>query len=134
MNLNERSPASSPMWARSDRAAAGSRYSSTKRTISRHLVRGSVRLDERLKFAFVHLAEQPESVQRLTRLDLVDLRHGEADVNQHPVTDRQCLLIQQRDVDAPADSVDVDASELLVIELNDSSRDAEAHGSTPPHT
>ena len=81
------------MWPTSARAATGSRYSSTKRiaqpppaagvaTLAR---RGSRDASSALELVGVGRAHHPQRVERHRRLGLVDLRHGEADVDQHPV-------------------------------------------------
>ena len=52
---------------------------------------------------------------------LVDLRHGEADVDEHPVAGLQVLVLEQPDVDDPADAGDVDARQVLVVSSSSTS-------------
>ena len=60
---------------------------------------------------------------------LVDLGHGEPDVDEHPVTGREDLVLQQADVDHSAHASHVDAGELVVvrIQLDQLTGDPEAH-------
>src|SRR5438094_7544841 len=89
MNLNSPSPASSVIRATSARAMAGSRYSSTKRIVF------SLGLDpggpQGVELFPVGLPHELEGSQRQVRLLLVDLRHGESNVDQHPVAGLQVL-------------------------------------------
>src|SRR6188768_2837201 len=95
MNLNDRSPASSVMWVTNDRAAAGSRYSSTKRTIVESLPGRDARVRQGGELVDVGLAHRSQRVQRLAGFVLVNLRHREPDVDQHPVAGRQRFVLEQ---------------------------------------
>ena len=54
-------------------------------------------------------------------------------MDEHPVTGGQLLILEQPDVDDPANAADVDAGEMLVagLELHDLAGDAEAHRDQP---
>src|SRR5690348_9012193 len=92
MNLNSSGPASCVMRPTSARAVAGSRYSSTKRTIF------PLGIDSRgpqgIELVPVGLPHELEGSQRQVGLPLVDLRHGEAHVDQHPVASVQVLVLE----------------------------------------
>src|SRR5919107_1334852 len=96
-------PGSHSSAIRADRASArwASRNSSTKRILCSLVDRGRSLVDgrfgERAQLVRVGLAHTVEVGQRCGRLLLVDLRHGEADVDQHPVARRD--VVEQADVD-----------------------------------
>src|SRR5215212_5178049 len=76
----------------------------------------------------------PERHQELARglcLLLVDLRHGEANVDEHPVPDADGFRAfrQQADVDVSPDAGHLRLGDvvLLVDELNDLTRNSQAH-------
>src|SRR5215218_8576021 len=76
----------------------------------------------------------PERHQELPRglcLLLVDLRHGEAHVDEHPVADADGVgpFRQQTDVDVSPDAGHLRLGDvmLLVDELNDLTRNSQAH-------
>src|SRR4051812_44422211 len=99
MNLYDRPPASSVMWVMTDRAALGSRYSSTNR-IGPSLRPGrgrDVRIRHRRQLVVVGLSHELQPFQSPLRLVLVDLRHREADVDQHPVPGAEDLVLEETD-------------------------------------
>src|SRR6476620_6422535 len=102
MNLNSSLPASSVMDFTNARAAAGSRNSSTNLIALQRFDFVDV-----VGTHFLHL------VERQCRLTLVDLRHRETDVYQHPVTDLQVVVGQQAHADVSPDAVDVDLGQGL---------------------
>src|SRR4051794_16777550 len=79
-----------------------------------------------------HLLEQ---AARCERLLLVDLRDGEADVDQDPVAGAgaRALGVEQADVDVAADSRDVHPGQRVgrVDHFNDLARNGQAHPSPP---
>src|SRR6476661_6044476 len=101
------------MWPRILRAAAGSRYSSTNFTASPSLERGLGR--ELADLVVVDAAQLLDEVQRAGRLLLVDLGHGEPDVDEHPVADLDAAGVahDQADVDLTADTVDIDGGPVI---------------------
>src|ERR1700761_4174687 len=103
MNLNSSVPASSVMDLTSARAAAGSRNSSTNLIAFQSFPSRDFRCVERFDFVDVigtHLLHLVESHRRLA---LVDLRHRETDMHEHPITDLQVVVGQQAHADISAD-------------------------------
>src|SRR5215211_6211975 len=92
-------------------------------------------LDRTPAYLFQLLLEGvPERHQELPRglgLLLVDLRHGEAHVDEHPVADADGVgaFRQQTDVDVSPDAGHLRLGDvmLLVDELNDLTRNSQAH-------
>src|SRR6476660_3813468 len=113
MNLNSSLPASSVMDFTNARAAAGSRNSSTNLIALQPFQSGDFRRIERFDFIDVVGTHFLYLVERQCRLTLVDLRHRETDVYQHPVTDLQDVVGQQAHADVSPDAVDVDLGEGL---------------------
>ena len=115
MNLKWSSAATSVMRATNARAAAGSRYSSTKR-IRRYPRPSAVILDDASACSSSSSSRprswSPSSARCASCF--VDLRHREADVDQHPVAGREVLVLQQADVDDPTDTAHVDPREVLM--------------------
>src|ERR1019366_10146900 len=118
------------------RAAAGSRYSSTKRTATPPTTtwrscRPSVdlRVRDGTKLVVVGLSHHPQACHRQFRLRLVDLRHGKADVDQHPIARSHADVLEQPVVDVPAHSGNVDFGQLTyrVDDLDHLTGDPEAH-------
>src|SRR6476620_10789302 len=110
MNLKWSVPASSVMDLTSARAAAGSRNSSTNFMSSLSSDLGRIECFDLVDVVGAHLLYL---VERHRRLALVDLRHRESDVHQHPVTDPQIVVGQQAHADVPPDTVDVDLGQGL---------------------
>src|SRR5258706_14211719 len=81
----------------------------------------------------VHLAQQ---VERLLGLALVDLAHGEPNVDEHPVAQRDAVGAHQRDVDVALDAGDIHFRDMIsiVYELYDLARNTKAHISSNPAT
>ena len=116
MNLKWRSaPASSVMRGQHARAATGSRYSSTN-LIGRRSPSSEHRPSRRRA-----RAHQLQRRQRHRRLLLVDLRHGEADVDEHPVAELERLVLEQADVDRAAHAGHLDARQLVVASISSTS-------------
>src|SRR4051794_3655848 len=93
MNLNR--PPSARVVIRSSRAraAAGSRYSSTN-LISLPSAQGqavNARGSDGVDLVGIGLPHQLQALEGPLGLFLIDLRHGEADVDQHPVAHNQRL-------------------------------------------
>src|ERR1043166_4292284 len=105
MNLKLSSPARSVIRATSPRAAAGSRYSSTYLTgeasSGEPIAFLDARREQRLELVVIAPTHHPQRRQGRRGLLRVDLRHREADVDQHPVADRDALVLEQADVDRP---------------------------------
>src|SRR5690242_18160414 len=116
------------MRAASARAVPASRNSSTKRIL---FSSADVGARERVELVRVRLAEPGQHLQGRRRLDLVDARHGEANVDEHPGTGLRLVLGQQGDVDgAPyADHVHHGQVRPVWRDLNDLAGYAQAHGS-----
>src|SRR5690606_3257420 len=136
MNLNRSSPASSVMAATSARAASGSRNSSMNRIASSRRIarRPAAPLDdrrrvERLDLVRVGLAQLLHRLDGELGLLLVDLRHGEAHVDEHPVVGPQVLVGEEPDADRPLQAAHVDLGEVLlgVDDLDHPSRNPQAH-------
>src|SRR6266545_6171355 len=107
-------------------ALSASRNSSTKRTQPPLLDPGFL---QGRQLVGVGLADALQEVEGGPGLVLVDLRHGEAHVDQHPVPRVQLLAFQQADVDRPAHPADVDLGQVgaVGVHLDDLTRNAEAH-------
>src|SRR5688500_9394042 len=76
------------------------------------------------------IAELLQNLQRLGRGALVDARHGEAHVHQHPVADPG---LDAGDVDPALHAADVDRGELArrIVDAHDLPGNAEAHQRAP---
>src|SRR3954469_15817724 len=107
MNLNSSSPARSVMDRTSARAAAGSRNSSTNFIVLTPVL-GDLGRPERVHLVGVVAAHLDDLVEGQLGLLLVDQRHGEAHVDQHPVADLEPLLGEQPDADLASHPADVD--------------------------
>src|SRR5687768_7525008 len=59
------------------------------------------RLVQQAQLLVVGVADGFEELEGGAGLLLVDLRHGEPDVDEHPVTRLHALVLQQPDVDGP---------------------------------
>src|SRR4051812_46287552 len=108
MNLNSSSAHRSPMARTKARAAAGSRNSSTNfMSASRRFSddRGAVEGVELVEVGLPHLLD---GGQRLVGLALVDLGHGEPDMDEHPVAGGDPLVGEQPDADRALYAADVD--------------------------
>src|SRR3954462_3275029 len=108
-------------WPRRHRSRSARREDSR-----RSLDRARLQLLELLLVLRTHLAQQ---TVRGHRLGLVDLRQGEADVDQDPVTGaRLVVALEQADVDRPPYARHVDPREPvgLVADLQQLPRDGEA--------
>src|ERR687895_173478 len=84
--------------------------------------------------AWAFSASRNSSTKRtLGLLPLVDLGQGEADVDQHPVARLQLLVLEQADVDRPADPAHVHLGQIgaIVHQLDDLTRDAQTHALPP---
>src|SRR5690349_20577826 len=132
MNLNSSSPVNSVMAATRARPAAGSRNSSTNFIVSPSLFRmggrrrGGVQEShtkqdlndgggvERGDLVVVRLAHLSDRRQREVGLPLVDLGHGESDVDQYPVAAGHALPRQQPDADRPLHTAHVDLGQVIV--------------------
>src|SRR4051794_28049050 len=128
------------------RAAAGSRYSSTNLTVTlptgarrEPALRSGPRPQRRLRREVAHLvvvdaAQLLDEVEGAGRLLLVDLRHGEADVDQDPVADLDAAGVahDQADVDLTPHTVDIDRRPLVgrVHDLDDLAGNPETHQQT----
>src|ERR1700710_1879519 len=113
MNLNSAPVASSVMDLTSARAAAGSRNSSTNLIAFQPLSSCDFRCVERFDLVHVVSTHFLHLVERHRRFTLVDLRHRESDVHEHPITDLQVVVGQQAHTDVSSDTVDVDLSQRL---------------------
>src|SRR5690349_13340445 len=109
------------------RAAAGSRNSSTNfiRASS-----GDLRVFESLDLVEVVLAHLLDLVKSHLGLQLIDLRHREADVHQHPIAGCDALLFEQLDTDDALDAADVDLGQRLrlIDDADDLAGDSQTHG------
>src|SRR5580704_13919819 len=101
MNLKDSPADRSPMRPIRARAATGSRYSSTNR-MSASYRPGRPLLDpfgndprsiQGVELVGIRGPHHAERVQGHRRLHLVDLGHGEANVDQHPVADTDRLVL-----------------------------------------
>src|SRR3954468_9371677 len=110
MNLNSSSPARSVIDLTSARAAAGSRNSSTNFISSLGSDDGGGL--ERVELVEVGLPHLLDGVEGEVGLVLVDLRHREADVDEHPVTGDDVLFGEQPDADRALDAVDLHLREV----------------------
>src|ERR1700752_1763164 len=130
MNLKWSVPASSVMDLTSARAAAGSRNSSTNFMSSLSSDLGRVECFDLVDVIRTHLLHL---VERRRRLALVDLRHRETDVHQHPVADLQVVIGQQAHTDVPSDTVDVDLGQGLfgVDDVDDLTWYSKTHRQSP---
>jgi hypothetical protein len=54
------------------------------------------------------------------RLSFVDLRQGEADVNQHPLAGDRRIIFEQADVDQPPDAAHVHLGQIGFIRVGSS--------------
>src|SRR4249919_1379637 len=129
MNLNSSSAASLVMDFTRPRAAAGSRNSSTNFIVTPHSYvsdgsSGDLRGVECVDLVDVVRTHPLDLVQGQLGLELVDLRHREADVHEHPVTNEEPLISEQPDADHPLHPVDGDLGEMLlgVGDLDDLTR------------
>src|SRR5271166_6688298 len=108
MNLNcpPSVPARRSMATSSLRAAAGSRNSSTNFIV--RLLSDYGRRVEGFHFGGVGIAEFLDGGQGEQRLGLVDLGHGEPDVDQDPVVGLGHVVLQQPHADRALHAADVD--------------------------
>src|SRR5690242_2982987 len=115
MNLNSSPRASSVMDLTRARAAAGSRNSSTNfiPVTSFLLLSRDFGRVERVDLVHVVGAHLLHLIQRQLRLDLVDLRHCETDVHEHPVTDDETFFGEQSHTDRSLDAVHVHLGQML---------------------
>src|SRR3954449_6796245 len=93
MNLNESPAASSVMCRTTARAATGSRYSSTKRMSDPRAGDGARRVESG-QLVGVGAAHHAQRIEGHRRLGLVDLGHGEPDVDEHPVAGDEVVVLQ----------------------------------------
>src|SRR6266545_3050797 len=112
-------------------AFSASRNSSTKRTAFPLLDLGLRQGDQ---LVGVGLADPLQELECGLGLVLVDLGEREADVDQHPVARRQCLTLEQADVDRPLYPTDVHLGQVGPVrqQLHHLTRDPKAHPITPP--
>src|ERR1700722_4259221 len=87
------------------------------------------RRPERFELVPVRLAHQLEGCERQARLLLVDLRHCESHMDQHPVPGLERFVLQQPYIDYPGHPGHVRACELVVgiDEFDDPARYSETH-------
>src|SRR5918996_2255139 len=120
------------IWAASAWAFSASRNSSTKRTLGL-LPLLDLGVGQGGQLVGVGLADPLEKIEGGLGLLLVDLGQGEADVDQHPVARLQLLVLEQADVDRPADPAHVHLGQIgaIVHQLDDLTRDAQTHALPP---
>src|SRR3954463_113223 len=130
MNLKWSVPASSVIDLTSARAAAGSRNSSTNFMSSLSSDLGRIKCFDLIHVIGTHLLHL---VERRRRLVLVDLRHRETDMHQHPIADLQVVVGQQAHADVPSDAVHVDLGQGLfgVDDLDHLTRYPKTHRESP---
>src|SRR5215831_19167515 len=121
---------SATILAASACALSASRNSSTNR-----IVRPSYSISDCRSAAIVlvGLPDPLEEFQGRRRLGFVDLRQGEANMDQHPLTRLRRIVGEQADVDQPPHAAHVHLGEvgLLWVEFDYLTRYAQAHA-TPP--
>src|ERR1700677_1547478 len=86
-----------------------------------------------LELVPVGLSHQLERGQGQVRFLLVDLRHGESDVDQHPIADLELLVFEQADVDDPGHPGHVNPSQVVMgfDEFHQLTRNPKTHNGLP---
>src|SRR6516164_1964048 len=122
---------SAAILAASARALSASRNSSTNRIIRPLLF--DQRLAQRGDLVLIGLPDALEELHRRRRLGFVDLRQGEADMDEHPLTRLGRVVGEQAYVDHPLHAAHGYLGEvrLLGVDFDYLTRYAQAHV-TPP--
>src|SRR5579859_3743403 len=87
---------------------------------------------EHVQFVGVGLTHEQKRLHGLMRLDLVDLTHGEADVDQHPITWADTFGAHKRDADVTLDTRDIHLGNRIFIvhDVDNLTWNTEAHTDT----
>src|SRR6516225_9109472 len=127
---------SAAIFAASARALSASRNSSTNRIMPTLLLLLDQGCLQRRDLVLVGLPDALEELHGRGRLLLVDLRQGEADVDQHPFARYRRVVGKQPDVDHPPHSAHVHLGQvgLFRVKLDDLTGYAEAHVRPPPRS